>query len=281
MLLPNDLPRIPLEEWVNIFIQWLTGHFGWLFDAINVTFGALIRGTEYVFLHLPVWVVFLSVICLTIIASGIRLALFAALGLLLLLNIDLWSLTMQTLSLVLAASVVSVFIGVPLGIIAAESQPVESALAPVLDIMQTMPAYVYLIPMVVLLGLGNVPALIATVIFAMPPAIRLTVHGIRQVPRETLEAAEAFGATRLQTLLRVKLPLAYPSILVGINQVIMLALSMVVIAALIGAGGLGQQVIYGLSQLDVGKGFSAGVGIIVLAILLDRITRGIATKYAS
>lgn len=281
MLLPNDLPRIPLEEWVNISIQWLTSHFGWLFDAINVTFGTLIRGTEYVFLHLPVWVVFLSVICLTIIASGTRLALFAAFGLLLLLNIDLWSLTMQTLSLVLAASIVSVFIGVPLGIIAAESQPVESALAPVLDIMQTMPAYVYLIPMVVLLGLGNVPALIATVIFAMPPAIRLTVHGIRQVPRETLEAAEAFGATRLQTLLRVKLPLAYPSILVGINQVIMLALSMVVIAALIGAGGLGQQVIYGLSQLDVGKGFSAGFDIIVLAILLDRITRGIATKYAS
>lgn len=281
MLLLSGLPRIPLERWVNALVDWVTRHLGWFFDGVNATFGSLVRGVEYLFLHLPVWAVLLVAILLALFTSGLRLALFTALGLLLLLNVGLWPLTMQTLALVFAASIVSIVIGVPLGILSAEFPVVESAITPVLDIMQTMPAYVYLIPMVVLLGLGNVPALIATVMFAMPPAVRLTIHGIRQVPRDTLEAAEAFGATRLQTLLRVKLPLAYSSILVGMNQVIMLALSMVVIAALIGAGGLGQQVVYGLSQLDVGKGFSAGVGIIVLAIMLDRITRGIAARYAS
>jgi len=200
--------------------------------------------------------------------------LFTVLGLLFVISLDLWDYTMQTLALVLAAAAVSLAIGIPIGILAAKSRSVEAVIRPVLDVAQTMPAFVYLVPIVVLMGLDEPPALIATVVFAMPPAVRLTMLGIQQVPKDTVEAAHAFGSTPWQTLLKVELPLSVKSIMAGVNQVIMLSLSMVVIAALAGAGGLGEPVIVGLGQLDVGGAFVGGIGIVILAIMLDRVTRG-------
>ncbi len=205
--------------------------------------------------------------------SGWRIALFSVVGFLLLISFGLWDQTMLSLALVLAATVVSLLIGVPVGIVAAKSRVVQTIARPTLDIMQTMPAFVYLVPMVVFLGLGSGPALVATVIFAAPPAVRLTMLGIQQVPKNTVEAAHAFGATPWQTLRKVELPQALPTIMAGVNQVIMLALSMVVIAALVGAGGLGEAVVRGLSQLNVGLAFTGGVGIVIIAIYLDRVTR--------
>jgi glycine betaine/proline transport system permease protein len=203
---------------------------------------------------------------------------FAVLGFLLIVSLGLWEESMLTLALVLASTVISLIIGIPIGILSAKSRPVEEAMKPTLDIMQTMPAFVYLVPMVVFLGLGAGPALVATVIFAAPPAVRLTLLGIKQVPQNTVEAAQAFGATPWQTLRKVELPQALPTIMAGVNQVIMLALSMVVIAALVGSGGLGETVVRGLSQLDVGRAFIGGLGIVIIAIYLDRVTRNLGRR---
>jgi glycine betaine/proline transport system permease protein len=218
------------------------------------------------------------IVILAIIAfflSGWRIALFAVLGLLLVVSLGLWDLTMTTLSLILVATTVCLAIGIPIGIVAAKSRRLEEISLPILDLMQTMPAFVYLVPFVFLLGLGAGPALLATVIFATPPAVRLTMLGIQQVPKETVEAAHAFGSTPMQTLFKVELPLSLSSIRAGVNQVIMLALSMVVIAGLVGFEGLGKPVVEGLQQLNVGLAFEGGIGIVVLAIVLDRVTRGI------
>jgi glycine betaine/proline transport system permease protein len=185
----------------------------------------------------------------------------------------LWSETVATLALVIAATLVSLVIGIPLGIWAARNDLVERIVRPVLDLMQTMPAFVYLIPAAMFFGLGRVPGVVATIIFAMPPAVRLTNLGIRQVPKELVETGLAFGCTSGQLLLKVQLPTARPSIMAGVNQTIMLALSMVVIASMIGAGGLGDTVLRGIQRLDVGLGFEGGLGVVILAIILDRITQ--------
>ncbi|CAN5236918.1 hypothetical protein BH24ACT19_BH24ACT19_05650 [soil metagenome] len=227
-------------------------------------------------LNVPGWLV--SVPVFAVIAAlffGSGIAVFAVLGFVLLISFGLWEQTMLSLALVLASTIVALFIGVPLGILAAKSRVFEGGARPTLDIMQTMPAFVYLVPMVVFLGLGAAPGLVATVIFAAPPAVRLTLLGIQQVPQNTVEAAHAFGATPRQTLRKVELPQALPTIMAGVNQVIMLALSMVVIAALVGAGGLGEIVLRGLSRLDVGSAFTGGVGIVIIAIYLDRVTRSL------
>ena len=188
-------------------------------------------------------------------------------------RVDLWEPSMLTLAQVIASTVVALLLGVPLGILAAQYKTVETIIRPVLDFMQTMPAFVYLVPAIVLLGLCSAPALIAVVVFATPPAVRLTLLGIQQVSQEIVEAAHAFGATPWQTLLKVQLPLALPTIMAGVNQVIMLSLSMVVIAALIGAGGLGEEVYLGLSRLAVDLSFEGGIGIVIIAVIIDRITR--------
>ena len=188
--------------------------------------------------------------------------------------LGLWDLTMQTLALMLMATIVSVVIGVPMGIFVAKSRTVRSITLPVLDVMQTMPSFVYLIPALMLFGLGKVPAILATIIYAVPPLIRLTDLGIRQVDHEVVEAATAFGGSPNQILFGVELPLATPTIMAGLNQTIMMALSMVVVASMIGARGLGEQVLNGIQTLDVGKGLEAGIGIVILAIVLDRITQG-------
>jgi len=269
------IPRIPLDEWAEAVVEFTTQQFGGFFGVVKDGLGFAVDSLESALLapHPLLTVAIFATLALW--TGGPRTALTTVTGLVLLISLGLWELAMLTLALVLAAGLISLLIGIPIGVLAAQFRTVEAVVQPVLDVMQTMPSFVYLIPMVLLLGLGNVPALIATLVFAMPPAIRLTLLGLRQVPRENVEAARAFGATSWQTLTKVEMPLALPSVMAGVNQVIMLSLSMVVIAALIGAGGLGEEVVRGLSQLDVGRGFVGGVGIVVLAVVLDRITRNI------
>jgi glycine betaine/proline transport system permease protein len=224
----------------------------------------------------PVWLLIAAFTLLAWWRTNWRFALFSLLALLLIPGMSLWQETMTTLSLVIAATLVSLAMGIPLGIWAARSNRVERILRPILDLMQTMPAFVYLIPAAMLFGLGRVPGVVATIIFAMPPAARLTNLGIRQVPKDLVETGLAFGCTPGQLLLKVQLPTAKPSIMAGVNQTIMLALSMVVIASMIGAGGLGDTVLRGIQRLDVGLGFEGGLGVVILAILLDRITQSFA-----
>jgi glycine betaine/proline transport system permease protein len=272
------VPSIPLAEWTESAVDWITDTFDGAFDVLDSVIDVVVGSLEYVLLAPPalLMVAILGVIALLL--AGWRVALFTVLGLVFVISLDLWEAAMQTLALVLAATVVALVIGIPIGIIAAKSEAVEAVLRPILDIAQTMPAFVYLVPTVVLLGIGAGPALIATVVFAMPPAVRLTMLGIQQVPKDTVEAAHAFGATSWQTLTKVELPLSLKTIMAGVNQVIMLSLSMVVISGLVGAGGLGEPVVAGLGQLDVGISFVGGLGIVVIAIMLDRITRALARR---
>jgi len=211
-----------------------------------------------------------------------RPILTAAVGLLMFVvgMLGLWSLMLQTLTLMLISSVLALVIGLPIGILTAKSRTARTLILPTLDVMQTMPSFVYLIPALMLFGLGKVPAILATVIYALPPMIRLTALGIEQVPFEIKEAATAFGVNPAQMLLTVELPLARPSIMAGVNQTIMLALSMVVVASMIGARGLGEQVLNGIQSLDVGQGLEAGIGIVILAVVLDRITQGFGGRGA-
>ena len=274
--LQQDLvPKIPLDDWTDRFVDYIKDieiideFFDLVTDGIKGAVGVL----EAVLTAPPELLMVVIFAAIAFFLSGWRIALFSVVGFLLLISFGLWDQTMLSLALVLAATVVSLLIGVPVGILAAKSRAVQTIARPTLDIMQTMPAFVYLVPMVVFLGLGSGPALVATVIFAAPPAVRLTMLGIQQVPKNTVEAAHAFGATPWQTLRKVELPQALPTIMAGVNQVIMLALSMVVIAALVGAGGLGEAVVRGLSQLNVGLAFTGGVGIVIIAIYLDRVTR--------
>ena len=272
------IPRIPLAEWTTRAVDWITETFEWLFEPLKEVIGTFVGALEAAFTALPALLMVAVLAAIAFFLAGWRVALFTLLGLVFVISLDLWDYTMETLALVLAAAAVALVIGIPIGIVAAKSVAVEAVLRPVLDVAQTMPAFVYLVPIVVLMGLDEPPALIATVVFAMPPAVRLTMLGIQQVPKDTVEAAQAFGATPWQTLLKVELPLSLKSIMAGVNQVIMLSLSMVVIAALAGAGGLGDPVIIGLGQLDVGGAFVGGIGIVILAIMLDRVTRGMERR---
>ena len=204
--------------------------------------------------------------------AGWQIAVFSIIGLLVTENIGLWVPFIETLALVLTAEILVMVVGLPLGIYAARSDKANSIIRPILDFMQTMPAFVYLIPAVMFFGLGLVPGVVATFVFALPPLIRLTNLGIRQVPKELVEAADAFGATNMQKLLKVQIPVAKPTIMAGVNQSIMLGLSMVVIAAMIGAGGVGTNVLRGIQRLQVGEGFEAGLVVVILAIILDRMT---------
>ncbi len=276
LLQAEFIPRIPLDDWTESAVDWVTETFEWFFEPLE---GVIETVVDLLIFALATPPALLTIAVLTAIAffmAGWRVALFTGLGLLFIISLDLWEEAMESLALVLVAAVVALAIGIPIGIAAAKNRGLEETMRPVLDLMQTMPAFVYLVPVVVLLSLGNGPALIATVIFAMPPAVRLTMLGIQQVPRETVEAAQAFGATPWQTLLKVELPLSLRPIMAGVNQVIMLSLSMVVIAALVGAGGLGVPVVEGLGNLDVGTSLVGGLGIVVLAIMLDRVTRSVA-----
>lgn len=264
---------IPLDQWVANFIAWVTTTFAGFFTFLTNVISSFINAFNTVLDTLPPLAMVVIFVAIALLAANWKVALFTAFSFLLIDSLQLWDPAMLTVALVLSSSIVALIVGIPTGILAAQFRIVEAITQPVLDFMQTMPPFVYLIPGVVLFGLGTVPALIVTVIFAAPPAIRLTLLGIQQVSKETVEASEAFGATPWQTLIKVELPQAMPTIMAGVNQVIMLSLSMVVIAALIGASGLGENVQRALSQLDVGHGFTAGLGIVLIAIVLDRITR--------
>lgn len=267
-----DIPKIPLGEVIEQFVDWLTLHGAGLFDAIADTVEAAIHGTTALFLWFPPLVL---VGLLALLVHGIQrrwpLTLFCVLSMLLIQNLGYWEATMQTLAQVLFATLACVVIGVPLGIYAAHRPAFYKGMQPVLDLMQTVPTFVYLIPTLTLFGLGVVPGLISTVVFAVAAPIRLTYLGIRDVPAELIDAGKSFGCSRSQLLTRIELPAAMPSISAGITQCIMLSLSMVVIAALVGADGLGKPVVRALNTADVAMGFEAGLAIVLLAIMLDRV----------
>lgn len=265
---------IPLAQGVDAFVRYMELHFTGFFDVVETFIWFIWFNIEKGISFVPWW---LLVILLGLIAwrgAGRSAALFTVLGLVFLQGLGVWDGMVRTLSLVVTAMLFSVVIGTPLGIWAARSNAIHAALRPVLDFMQTMPSFVYLIPAIMFFGLGPVPALIAIVIFAMPPLVRLTDLGLRQVSPDLIEAARAFGSTPNQILTKIQVPLALPTIMAGINQAIMLALSMSVIASMIGAGGLGSDVLYGISRVEVGRGFVGGTSIVVVAIILDRITQG-------
>lgn len=275
----------PLEKWTNSFVdQWLIPVLGPFFDVISKYIESFVKGFTSFLIWIPAELLTILLVLAAWRMAGKGVALFSLIGLIYLGNVDIvginvWNAGMQTLAVVLTATLCSVIIGIPIGILSAKSESVNRFVRPLLDFMQTLPSFVYLIPAVLLFGIGEVPAVIATFVFATPPAVRLTNLGIRQVPTEVVEAARAFGSTSWQMLRKVQLPMALPTIMAGVNQTIMLALSMAVIASMIGAPGLGSVVLSGISNVNVGMGLVGGLGIVVLAILLDRITEGLGKKY--
>ncbi|SDW07917.1 glycine betaine/proline transport system substrate-binding protein [Marininema mesophilum] len=272
------LTKIPLNNWVDMAVEWLQTNLKPLFALITGIIEPTVQFFQTIFDTAPPLVVALVIAFLAFLASRLSIALFTFLGLLLIDNLGYWSESAESIALVLTATIISIVIGIPMGIWSARSQRVQNVLNPILDFMQTMPAFVYLIPAVFFFSLGSVPGVIASVIFSMPPTIRLTNLGIRQVAEDLIEAADAFGSSPRQKLIKVQLPLARPTILAGINQTIMLSLSMVVISSMIGAGGLGAIVLQSISRLEVGKGFEGGVAIVIIAIILDRITQNMGKQ---
>jgi len=272
------VPRIDLGAWVDTFVDWLTTSFTGFFDAIKDALQGAYDAVDWVFSTPPFWVVALVLALVATWAKSWRLGLTVLIGLVVIAGVDQWDHAMDTLSLVLVSAVIALVVAIPLGIWAARNDHVSRVLRPVLDFLQTMPAFVYLIPTVVIFLTGAVPGIVATVLFALAPGVRFTELGIRQVDSEVVEAGRAFGATDRRILRQIQVPLALPTIMAGVNQVIMLSLSMVVVAGMVGAGGLGGDVVSALQQIDVGLGFEAGLSVVILAILLDRVTSGLADR---
>ncbi len=266
--------KIPIGSWAKAFVDWLTSNGAWFFDQLASLLSHVIDGLLFVLQKPHPLIVIAAIAAIAFwLRRSIAITLFTCLGLLLIVNQGYWKETTETLALVLASTFVSMVIGIPLGIAAARRAWVYAAMRPALDLMQTIPTFVYLIPALILFGLGMVPGLIATVIFAIPAPIRLTRLGIISTPPSLVEAAVAFGARPMQVLRKVELPFATPQIMAGLTQTIMLSLSMVVIAALVGADGLGVPVVRALNTVNVAKGFEAGLCIVILAIILDRMFR--------
>ncbi|MFD9014546.1 ABC transporter permease/substrate binding protein [Streptomyces sp. NPDC059552] len=266
------MPRLHLGAWVDSGVDFLQSHLSWLFEAISALVNGLYDGIDAV-LAAPAPLLFAGILAVAAWwLRGLLAGLLAFAGFALVDSLGLWEDAMSTLSLVLVATLVTLAFAIPLGIVASRSDRVSALLRPVLDFMQTMPAMVYLIPGIIFFGVGVVPGIIATIIFSLPPGVRMTELGIRQVDGELVEAAEAFGTSPRDTLVRVQLPLALPTVMAGVNQVIMLGLSMVVIAGMVGGGGLGGAVYKAIGNVDIGLGFEAGVSIVILAMYLDRMT---------
>jgi glycine betaine/proline transport system permease protein len=287
----SPFPRLPLGTAIEDLVTWISTNLGWLLDGITDILTALTNTIQSFLSSIPppVLILIIAIISFALKFRGrsqkkshykrflesIDLPVLCVAGLLLIWDLDLWDSSMETLALVIVSTIVSLVIGIPIGIIASHSDRFNQIIRIFLDFMQTMPSFVYLIPAVIFFGLGNVPGVIATVVFAMPPTIRLTNLGIRQIPKELIEVSDAFGATMAQKLIKVELPVALPTIMAGVNQCIMLALSMTVIASMIGAGGLGYQVLYGIQRVDIGSGFEAGLAIVIIAIILDRLSQNL------
>ena len=279
MFSPADIATLPFDDWVNGFVRgWLVPNFRPAFRAAQVPISAVLAWTEAFFLFVPMLVTTAAFALASWLTAGRATAIFTVVGFAFIDMIGLWPQTMTTLAMIVTSVLFCALVGIPTGILAARSDRAWAVIRPVLDVMQTIPSFVYLVPIVMLFGVGMAPGIIATFIFALPPIVRLTNLGIRNVRADLIEAAEAFGSTRWQMLWDVQLPLAMRTIMAGLNQTLMLALSMVVIAALIGAGGLGLVVNTGLGRMDVGGATAGGVGIVILAIVLDRITQGLAER---
>lgn len=275
------LPKLPLADWINAFVQWITTEWGPALNAIANFVRHIIDAMTTGILWVPWFVIVIILAAIGYRAGKWKLAVGIAIGLLFIYDLQLWQHLIETLVLVVVSAVVSLLIGIPVGIASAKRPGLYRVISPLLDLMQTMPAFVYLVPVMLFFNIGTVPAIIATIVFAMPPAIRLTRLGILQVPGELVEAAQAFGSSDRQLLWKVQMPLAMPSIKTGINQTLMMSLSMVVIASMVGASGLGADVMQALETVDVGLGVEAGLSIVILAIVLDRISQGFGKDYLS
>lgn len=278
MRLDNLLPRLPFADWIDDGVQWLTDVFAPLFDGISKFLETIVEGSVNLLDLVPSILLAVIFALLAWIISTRRIGIFTLLGFLFIDYLGLWYPMLQMLALVVTAVFFAVVIGIPVGILASQNKTVKQITNPILDLMQTMPAFVYLIPAIFFFNIGVVPGVVASVIFAMPPTIRLTMLGIQQVPTDLIEATEAFGSTSWQRLVQIQIPLAKPTILAGVNQSIMLSLSMVVIASMVGAPGLGEEVYRAVTQLKTGVGVEVGVAIVIVAIILDRITQHAGTK---
>nr|WP_205410469.1 glycine betaine/L-proline ABC transporter permease ProW [Vibrio spartinae] len=271
---------IPFDQWVETALNWLVEHGRPLFQAIRVPIDLILSSFQTALVATPAPVMLVILFLLAWQMAGLRMGIISLVSLIVIGLVGAWNGAMVTLALVMTSVFFCLLMGLPLGIWLARNQTAAKIIRPVLDAMQTTPAFVYLVPIVMLFGIGNVPGVVVTIIFALPPIVRLTILGIQQVPEELVEAGHAFGASPKQMLYRIQLPLAMPSIMAGVNQTLMLSLSMVVIASMIAVGGLGQTVLRGIGRLDMGMAAVGGLGIVILAILLDRITQtiGIATR---
>lgn len=269
---------IKIGSWFETLVDWMTNHLDPFFSFVSDVLGACVDGLTAGFLWLPALIFALILALLGWAVRGIRFGIFTLLALALVVQMGQWKDAMSTLALVIVASVIAVIVAIPVGIASARSPKVSSVVKPILDFMQTLPAFVYLIPAIFFFSVGAVPGVVATVVFSLPPGVRLTELGIRQVDREMVEAGEAFGAPPSKILTRIQFPLALPTIMAGINQVIMLSLSMVVIAGMVGAGGLGGVVYQAISNLDVASGFEGGLAVVILAVYLDRLTASLGNR---
>ena len=276
-----EIPRLPLGRGIEAVIDFLVENFSPATKAMSAVVNTGLKFIETSLMAMPEWLfIALAVALAWYLTKRKGIALFTLLGLTMIWSMDLWQATVSTIALVVVSTLFAIMLGIPLGIAAALSKIMYRIITPVLDVMQTMPAFVYLIPAIPFFGLGKVAAIFSTVVFAVPPAIRLTCLGIQQVPAELKECADAFGSTRWQKLFKLELPLATPTIMAGVNQTVMLALSMVVISAMIGAKGLGGEVWKAIQRLQMGNGFEAGIGIVIVAIILDRILQRFGVRKA-
>ena len=280
---PKNL-NLPLNKWTNDFVEWLVTEYGVIFETASDGILVVLVGLERFLRDLPWLVVFAGVIAITYFSSGRKRGLTALVAacmfLIGLVDPKLWDYSMMTLSVMLVSTIICIGLGVPVGIAISRNDRMRGMVLPALDLMQTMPSFVYLIPAIMLFGLGAVPAVFATVIYAIPPVIRLTDLGIRLVDEDIVEASDAMGASKRQKLLRVQMPMALPNIMQGVNQTTMMALSMVVVASMIGTRGLGTEVLIGLQQLNVGRALEAGVAIVLLAIVMDRVTQAYGGRFS-
>ena len=264
--------RIPIGAWVDTVFDWLKENVAWFFDAVTWLFNFLIDVLTDVLVDLHPLVIIILLALIGWVFRSWQMAVGTLITLFFIMTMDQWVAAMQTLALIIIAAVIAIIIAIPVGILAARSNRASAVIKPILDFMQTMPAFVYLIPAVTFFGIGVVPGLVATVIFALPPGVRFTELGIRGVDSETVEAGQSFGATPGQILRGVQLPLATPTIMAGINQVIMLALAMAVIAGMVGADGLGKNVVEAIATQNLPLGVEAGLGVVIIAVYLDRVT---------
>lgn len=273
----SDDFTIPIGDWVETGVRFLIEVLQPIFDVLRSIFLGMYDGIEWVLITPPWWAIIIVLAAVALVVKGWRLAVGTAAGLLLIVLVDQWDHAMETLALVIVATLIAVLISVPLGIWAARNDVVSNVVRPILDFLQTMPAFVYLIPALVLFRVGVVPGIVATIMFSLAPGVRFTELGIRGVDKEVVEAGQAFGAPPSRILRQIQLPLALPTIMTGVNQIIMLSLSMVVIAAMVGAGGLGQPIVQSLQRIDIGLGSEAGLSVVILAIFLDRVTNALGS----